>query len=116
MSHARPATSPSQRRRPFVAVTACTGSEANSSCISAPSAVAVARCRMSQPTVLGGSIRRRTTRSPCLPTRFFALRVRGLLDWGYGGDWRLPPLAELSPLMPGRLLDVGSGRGDLGLV
>jgi SAM-dependent methyltransferase len=39
-----------------------------------------------------------------------------LFRWRYWRSLRRPPLAELSPLTPGRLLDVGSGRGDLGLV
>lgn len=39
-----------------------------------------------------------------------------LFRWRYWRGLRRPPLAELSPLRPGRLLDVGSGRGDLGLV
>jgi SAM-dependent methyltransferase len=39
-----------------------------------------------------------------------------LFRWRYWRGLRRPPLAELSPLTPGRLLDVGSGRGDLGLV
>jgi SAM-dependent methyltransferase len=46
--------------------------------------------------------------------------VRGaataLFRWRYWRGLRRPPLEELSPLAPGRLLDVGSGRGDLGLV
>jgi SAM-dependent methyltransferase len=39
-----------------------------------------------------------------------------LFRWRYWWGLRRPPLVELSPLAPGRLLDVGSGRGDLGLV
>lgn len=39
-----------------------------------------------------------------------------LFRWRYWRGLRRPPLAELSALRPGRLLDVGSGRGDLGLV
>jgi SAM-dependent methyltransferase len=46
--------------------------------------------------------------------------VRGaataLFRWRYWRGLRRPPLAELSSLAPGQLLDVGSGRGDLGLV
>ena len=39
-----------------------------------------------------------------------------LFRWRYWRGLRRTPLAELSALTPGRLLDVGSGRGDLGLV
>ena len=39
-----------------------------------------------------------------------------LFRWRYWRGLRRPPLGELSSLTPGRLLDVGSGRGDLGLV
>jgi SAM-dependent methyltransferase len=39
----------------------------------------------------------------------------GLFRWRYWRGLRRPPLAELSRRAPGRLLDVGSGRGDLGV-
>jgi SAM-dependent methyltransferase len=39
-----------------------------------------------------------------------------LFRWRYWRGLRRTPLAELSSLGPGRVLDVGSGRGDLGLV
>ena len=40
----------------------------------------------------------------------------GLFRWRYWRALRRPPLRSLVERRPGRLLDVGSGRGDLGLV
>jgi SAM-dependent methyltransferase len=40
----------------------------------------------------------------------------GLFRWRYWKALRRPPLHTLTERDPGRLLDVGSGRGDLGLV
>jgi SAM-dependent methyltransferase len=40
----------------------------------------------------------------------------GLFRWRYWRGLRRPPLGALAALAPGRLLDVGSGRGDLGVV
>jgi SAM-dependent methyltransferase len=40
----------------------------------------------------------------------------GLYRWRYWRGLRRPPLGELATIAPGRLLDVGSGRGDLGVV
>ena len=84
--------------------------------MSAAGAVAVARCRSSAPEDLASYIRRRTTPSRCPPTWCFAVAATALFRWRYWRGLRRPPLVELSPLAPGRLLDVGSGRGDLGLV
>jgi SAM-dependent methyltransferase len=39
----------------------------------------------------------------------------GLFRWRYWRGLRRPPLGELPRMAPGRLLDVGSGRGDLGV-
>jgi SAM-dependent methyltransferase len=39
----------------------------------------------------------------------------GLFRWRYWRALRRPPLGELEQRPPGRLLDVGSGRGDLGV-
>jgi SAM-dependent methyltransferase len=39
----------------------------------------------------------------------------GLFRWRYWRALRRPPLGELQRRSPGRLLDVGSGRGDLGV-
>ena len=39
----------------------------------------------------------------------------GLFRWRYWRALRRPPLGELRDRPPGRLLDVGSGRGDLGV-
>ena len=39
----------------------------------------------------------------------------GLFRWRYWRALRRPPFAELLRRPPGRLLDVGSGRGDLGV-
>jgi SAM-dependent methyltransferase len=50
------------------------------------------------------------------PNPVLRVAATGLFRWRYWRGLRRPPLAELSPLTPGRLLDVGSGRGDLGLV
>jgi SAM-dependent methyltransferase len=44
------------------------------------------------------------------------LAAAALFRWRYWRALRRPPLGELSSRGPGRLLDVGSGRGDLGLV
>ena len=44
------------------------------------------------------------------------IAATALFRWRYWRALRRPPLDELSSLAPGRLLDVGSGRGDLGLV
>jgi SAM-dependent methyltransferase len=39
----------------------------------------------------------------------------GLLRWRYRRGFHRVPLRELAQMTPGRLLDVGSGRGDLGV-
>ena len=39
-----------------------------------------------------------------------------LFRWRYWRALRRPPLGELRAMAPGRVLDVGSGRGDLGVV
>lgn len=39
-----------------------------------------------------------------------------LFRWRYWRALRQPPLGALTALAPGRLLDVGSGRGDLGVI
>lgn len=39
----------------------------------------------------------------------------GLFRWRYWRGLRRPPLGALKGITPGRLLDVGSGRGDLGV-
>src|SRR5919202_5891427 len=39
----------------------------------------------------------------------------GLFRWRYWRAVRRPPLDALAAMVPGRLLDVGSGRGDLGV-
>jgi SAM-dependent methyltransferase len=43
------------------------------------------------------------------------LAATALFHWRYRRGLRRPPLRELSRGRPGRLLDVGSGRGDLGV-
>ena len=47
--------------------------------------------------------------------RVLRTAATGLFHWRYWRGLRRPPLGELARIPPGRLLDVGSGRGDLGV-
>ena len=50
------------------------------------------------------------------PTRVARVLATSLYRWYYRRALRQPPLGSLGRLPPGRLLDVGAGRGDLGVV
>ena len=50
------------------------------------------------------------------PTRVARVLATSLYRWYYRRALRQPPLGSFGRLSPGRLLDVGAGRGDLGVV
>ena len=89
------------------------GSPATSPCTCAPPAAAGGQrrsCPDSSAPLSGGT-------SPTACRAAHAARGRdGLFRWRYWRALRRPPLCVLRERPAGRLLDVGSGRGDLGVV
>ena len=63
-----------------------------------------------------GSTRPPTTRTGCRTTRRCGRSPRSSSALRYRRALKAPPLGALRAERPGRLLDVGSGRGDLGVV
>jgi SAM-dependent methyltransferase len=49
------------------------------------------------------------------PTPLYGFLATGLARWRYGRAFQRPPLSALRARPAGRLLDVGCGRGDLGV-
>ena len=74
------------------------------------------RTRPRVPTDRLGELYPRSYNAYALPAQPILRGAASALSrWRYLHALRTPPLSELARLAPGRLLDVGSGRGDLGV-
>ena len=83
--------------------------------MSAARAAAGARFRTGAPSSSARCTRRLTTPIRLPGNPLLRALASGLFRWRYWRGLRRPPLGRLAGIAPGRLLDVGSGRGDLGV-
>ena len=115
-SPARRAAAAAARRRRSAARDRLHGDRRASSTCTSAAACGSGRTRPLVPTERLGELYPQGYNAYALPAQPAArAAATGLFRWRYWRGLRRPPLVELRRRPPGRLLDVGSGRGDLGV-